>query len=55
MEVVTSEATWRRLANGSYSPVQAFLDGALRVRGDVALGKRVLRHLGEPGGTVDVC
>jgi hypothetical protein len=55
LEIVTTEPTWGRLAEGSYSPLQAFLDGSLRVRGDVALGKRMLRHLGEPGGTVDVC
>jgi hypothetical protein len=55
LEIVTTAETWRRLTDGSYSPLDAFLDGKLRVRGDVDFGKRVLRHLGEPGGSVDVC
>lgn len=53
IEVVTAPETFQRMAAGSYSPVQAFLDGLLRVRGDVGLGKRILRHLAGPEGRVD--
>lgn len=55
LEVVTSAETLQRVADGSYSPIQAFIDGRLRVRGDAELGKRVVRHLGGPDGDVDVC
>lgn len=53
VELLTALETFQRMADGSYSPVQAFLDGKLRVRGDVSLGKRILRHLAGPGGLVD--
>ena len=53
VEILTSVETFWRLVDGSYSPVDAFRDGKLRIRGDAALGKRVLRHLAGPDGKVD--
>jgi putative sterol carrier protein len=53
VEMLTSVETFWQLADGSYSPVEAFLNGRLRVRGDKQLGKRVLRHLAGPEGSVD--
>lgn len=53
LELVTALETGQRMAEGSYSPVQAFLDGKLRVRGDVSLGRRILRHLAGPEGLVE--
>lgn len=49
----TAPETFLAMAAGSYAPVQAYLDGRLRVRGDVDLAKRVLRHLAGPEGRVD--
>lgn len=46
----TAPATFARMADGSYSPVRAFLDGKIRVVGDIDLGKRLLRHLAGPEG-----
>jgi putative sterol carrier protein len=51
--LLTAPETFHRMATGSYSPVQAFLDGRLRVRGDIDLAKRILRHLAGPDGRVD--
>ncbi|MCA1675343.1 MAG: SCP2 sterol-binding domain-containing protein [Actinobacteria bacterium] len=51
--LLTAPETFQRMAEGSYSPVQAFLDGKLRVRGDMDLAKRILRHLAGPDGRVD--
>ena len=53
VEVLTAPATFAQFADGSYSPVQAFLDGKLRIRGDVDVAKRLLRHLAGPEGRVD--
>ncbi len=55
LEIVAKGDTYRRMADGSYSPLEAFLDGKMRVRGDADLGKRLLRKLGQPGGIVDIC
>jgi putative sterol carrier protein len=51
--LLTAPETFQRMAEGTYSPVQAFLDGKLRVRGDIDLAKRILRHLAGPDGRVD--
>jgi putative sterol carrier protein len=48
----SGETLWRML-DGSYSPVEAFREGQLRVRGDDDLAKRVLRHIAGPDGSVD--
>lgn len=53
VEMLASVETFWRLVDGSYSPVEAWRDGRLRVRGDEQLGKRVLRHLAGPEGKVD--
>jgi hypothetical protein len=53
VELLLAPATLMMIASGAYSPVRAFLDGKLRVRGDVDLAKRVLRHLAGPDGRVD--
>jgi putative sterol carrier protein len=52
VEVITSVETFWRLVEGSYSPVEAFRDGRMRVRGNEALAKRILRHLAGPDGRV---
>jgi len=51
--VLCSRATLWRLLEGSYSPVEAFRDGLMRVQGDDKLAKRLLRHLAGPDGLVD--
>jgi putative sterol carrier protein len=51
--LLTAPETFQRMAEGSYSPVQAFLDGKLRVRGDIDLAKRILRALAGPEGLVE--
>ena len=52
--IITSEAFYR-VAEGSYSPVQAYLDGQIRLLGNVALGKRIITHLAGSGTTAGVC
>ena len=53
--VLTTAKTFRQIAEGSYSPVQAYLDGRLHLQGDVGLGKRVILHLAGSGANVNVC
>ncbi len=55
LEIVAKAETYRRMVDGSYSPLEAFLDGRMRVRGDIELGKQLLKRLGQPGGITDVC
>lgn len=56
LEIVTRGDTWREIAGGKLSPVDAFLMGRLRVRGDYELGKRLLRQLSsDPSAAVDPC
>lgn len=50
--VVMTAETFRRVAEGSYSPLQAYMDKRLGVRGDVDLGRRMIQHLAGPGAQV---
>ena len=55
LEVVTRAATWWEIAGGQLSPVEAFLAGRLRVRGDVEWGKAILGELSGGQGICDPC
>lgn len=46
---ITTVENFREMANGSYSPFSARLDGKLNVRGNVEIGLKILRHLAGPG------
>lgn len=45
IEIITDEPTWRRIAEGSLSPLAAMTGGTLRFRGDVVLASRVVHEL----------
>jgi putative sterol carrier protein len=53
--LVTTEETWNEIAAGRLSPLDAFGDGQLRLRGDTGLGSRVLKHLAGTPGRVEIC
>lgn len=55
LEIVTHAETWSCIAEGTLSPLDAFLSGRLFLRGDAYLAKRLVRHLASEGGIVDVC
>ena len=55
LTLITTAKALRQMLSGSYSPVQAYLDGRLHRHGDVALAKRVALHLAESGSNVSVC
>lgn len=55
LEVVTRRETWWQMAEGSLSPLDAIFQGKLAVRGDVELGKRLLKKLASSEGEVDIC
>jgi hypothetical protein len=42
---ITTLDAFRHMADGTYAPVQAFLDGKLRLGGNVDLGRRIIDHL----------
>jgi len=41
VEIITTRDTWWQIADGRLSPLDAFVKGLLRVRGDLNLAKRV--------------
>ena len=55
LEVITRAKTWWGIAKGTLSPLDALLQGKLRIRGDAELGKRLLRHLAAAPGRTDPC
>jgi putative sterol carrier protein len=55
LEIVTRAQTWDRIADGTLSPLEAFLSGELRLRGDSELAKRIVSHLAADDGEVDIC
>jgi putative sterol carrier protein len=55
-EVVTPAGTWWQIAEGSISPLEALGQGKMRIRGDVRLGRLILRRLAsQEGSLVDMC
>ena len=55
LEIITSEATWWEVAEGSLSPLDAFVQGRLRIRGDTEFGSRLLRKITDGNGAVSIC
>lgn len=53
--VVTTPETFRAMANGSYAPSQAYLDGKVRILGNADLAKQIVTKLGGSGTEVAVC
>jgi putative sterol carrier protein len=54
LEVVTTPETWWQIAEGSVSPISAVLDGSMRIRGDVQLGRRLVKLLSSSEGSIEV-
>jgi putative sterol carrier protein len=56
LEVITRLETARAMLAGELSPLSAFLQNRVRIRGDVDYGRLVLRHLAQrPGMCTDIC
>jgi hypothetical protein len=55
LAVILPHDSFVRIANGSYSPLQAYLDGNLRLIGNVEVGKRIISHLAGSGTQAGVC
>lgn len=55
LAVILSQDTFSRIASGSYSPVQAYVDGTLRLIGNVEIGKAIIVHLTGSGTQTNVC
>ena len=53
--VITTPDAFQQMAEGTYSPVQAYLDRKLKLQGDVDLGRRVLTKLAGVGTRAEVC
>jgi hypothetical protein len=45
LEVLVTEEAWRRLAEGTVSPLEAFGLGGMRVRGNIRVARRLVRLL----------
>ena len=54
LEIITRESTWWEIAEGHLSPLEAFLEGRMRVLGDADLGSHLLRHVAEGEGAVSI-
>jgi putative sterol carrier protein len=47
-EIITDADTWWQIADGALSPLRAFLEHKIRVRGNLPLGKKILMSLSSP-------
>ena len=52
--IISLEAFYQ-VADGSYSPLQAYLDKKLRLLGNVDVGRRIIEHLKASGTSSGVC
>lgn len=50
-EIITTEETWLQIANGVLSPLRAFLENKMRVRGKVELGEMFLKQFSKSENT----
>lgn len=52
VELITKPETWAQIAAGRLAPIDAFMDGLMRLRGDVTLAQKIMKHVaGSPGRT----
>lgn len=54
LEIITAPDTWKQIAEGKLSPMDAFGRGKMRIRGDVELAKRLYRHLAAGEGPTEL-
>lgn len=55
LEIVARDDVLVSIFSGAQSPVTAFLQGQMRVRGDVSFGQSILARLASPEGGRDRC
>jgi putative sterol carrier protein len=51
LEILTTAEVWLKIASGQLSPLEAFGQGKLRVRGDITLARFIARKLRGPQET----
>jgi putative sterol carrier protein len=52
VELITRPETWMAIASGRLAPIEAFLQGNMRIRGNTSLALKMLKHVaGSPGRT----
>jgi len=54
LEIITRAETAWKIASGSLSPLEAFVQGKMRIRGDIELGRRLLKQLTSSEGELDI-
>ena len=55
VEIVARPDTWWQIAEGTLSPLDAFLAGKMRVRGNRGFAQRLFKRLATPGGRHSIC
>lgn len=55
LDVLVREETWRHIAEGGLSPIEAFGRGKMRIRGNIELATRIYERLGSPEGGRFAC
>jgi putative sterol carrier protein len=55
IEIITTAETWTEMAAARLSPIDAFLGGKMRVRGDPALAQTLLREAAGSAGRTHLC
>jgi hypothetical protein len=55
IEIITAPETWLSIAAGALAPLDAFISGRMRVRGDYRRARSVMLHLADGPGRTDFC
>jgi hypothetical protein len=55
VELITTAETWAEMAGARLSPLEAFLRGQMRVRGDVELAQNMMKHVAGSEGRTHLC
>jgi putative sterol carrier protein len=51
VRIIVSRKTWQKIAGGEQSPLDAFVSGELRIRGNTELAERLFKRAAGPGQT----
>jgi SCP-2 sterol transfer family len=55
VELISTSETWIAIASSRLSPIEAFLRGKMRIRGDAVMAQDILEHVAATPGLTHLC
>jgi len=55
VELLMKPAVWSQISAGKLAPIEAFVTGQMRVRGDFILAQKIMKHTADSSGRTNIC